>query len=271
MTAGEAMRLAQLRFAKTAGDEAEQQARLLMAAHLGVPPGAVTLHRGMNLSNDALVSFFDDVTRRETGEPLQYILGEWSFMGLDFFVTPAALIPRQDTETLVERALALVKEKGYRSALDLCTGTGCIAVALAKLGGLTVTATDLSADALALAQENAERNGVALTFLQGDLFAPVSERYDLITANPPYLTGAELDRAQPELAFEPRMALFGGSDGLEFYRRIAREYMHFLQPGGTLLLEIGENQAEQVRALFHGCAQILPDLAGRPRVAEVRA
>ncbi len=269
MTAGEAMRLAQLRFAPVAGEEAEQQSRLLMAAHLGVPPGALFLHRDAPLTPEALVAFFDDVARRETGEPLQYILGEWSFMGLDFFVSPAALIPRQDTEPLAARALELAKERGYSAALDLCTGTGCVAVSLAKLGGLAVTATDLSAEALALAEKNAARHGASIRFAQGDLFAPVSGRFDLITVNPPYLSDADFEALQQELAFEPRMALHGGADGLDFYRRIEAAYRAFLNPGGALLMEIGDTQESAAKTIFGAQTVVRPDLSGHPRVAEV--
>ena len=206
------------------------------------------------------------VQRRLLGEPLQYILGEWEFMGLPFFVGPGALIPRQDTETLCEAALTWLKTRPDARILDLCCGTGCVGVSLSKLGGARVAFADISPEALALAQRNAARNGVDGAFYESDLFSNVPGVYDLIACNPPYLTGAEMASCQKELTFEPALALYGGEDGLDFYRRLADEWEAHVTSGGRLLMEIGCTQGAAVQGLFPG-ATILKDIRGLDRVA----
>ena len=208
------------------------------------------------------------VERRLNGEPLQYILGEWEFMGLPFLVGPQALIPRQDTETLCEAALRWLKNRPGARVLDLCCGSGCIGVSLAKLGGAQVTFADISPEALSLAMRNTERNGVAGSFYESDLFAAVPGLYELIACNPPYLTAAEIASGQKELTYEPALALYGGEDGLDFYRRLAAEWASHAVPGGVLLMEIGCAQGAAVQELFPG-ATICKDIRGLDRVAWV--
>ena len=236
--------------APAAGEEAEIEAKFLLEAS----PDEVWLRQAAD--------------RRLKGEPLQYILGEWEFMGLPFLVEPGALIPRQDTETLCEAALGWLKTRPGAAVLDLCCGTGCIGVSLAKLGKAKVTFADVSPEALALAKRNAEKNGVSGTFYESDLLSGVPGVYDLIACNPPYLTAAEMASCQRELTFEPALALYGGEDGLDFYRRLARAWEARVSPGGLLLMEIGATQGEAVRALFPG-AKILKDIRGLDRVAWV--
>ncbi len=233
-----------------AGEEAEIEARFLLEVSM----------------DEAWLN--EAVQRRLKGEPLQYILGEWEFMGLPFFVGPGALIPRQDTETLCEAALGWLKNRPGARVLDLCCGTGCIGVSLAKLGGAAVSFADISPDALALAKRNAEKIGVDGPFYECDLLADVPGVYDLIACNPPYLTAAEMENCQKELTFEPALALFGGEDGLDFYRRLAAAWADHVAPGGLLLLEIGHTQGAAVRGLFPG-ARILKDICGLDRVAWV--
>ena len=250
--------------------EAAFEARLIIAAVTGGEPARAALSE-RELSEKDLELIEKMTERRLRREPLQYILGEWSFMGLDFFVTPAALIPRQDTELICETALRLIREKGYGSALDICTGTGCIAIAIKKLAGreIAVEAADISAEALELARRNAEKNEAEIFFRQADLFEGAGE-YDLITANPPYVSSADMQALQPELAFEPRLALYGGEDGLDIYRRIAKEYGPHLKSGGALLMEVGAGEAEAVSALFEGArTRIIKDLNGIERVVEI--
>lgn len=204
--------------------------------------------------------------RRVLGEPLQYVLGEWEFMGLPMRTDARALIPRPDTEILCEAALKRIRP-GAR-VLDLCCGSGCIGIALAKLGGAVVTASDISPDALALARENAAWNGVSLTLVRSDLFADIAGTFDLIVSNPPYLDAEEMAGLDASVRFEPALALDGGPDGLSFYRRIRADYARFLNPGGALLLEIGYRQKDAVTALF-GNADCLYDYGNRPRCAVV--
>lgn len=208
------------------------------------------------------------IERRLSGEPLQYVLGEWEFYGLPFYVNESVLIPRPDTERLVETALRLLSEE-RSDVLDLCCGSGCIGVALAALGGANVTAADISADALEIAERNARRNGVSLTTVQSDLFEAVEGTFDLIASNPPYLSETEMDARDRSLRYEPASALYGGADGLDFYRRIAADYQRYLKPGGTLLLEIGMTQKDAVSAMFEN-SECICDYGGRPRVIAVR-
>jgi release factor glutamine methyltransferase len=222
------------------------------------------------------------VRRRLAREPLQYILGEWDFFGLPFTVSPHCLVPRPDTECLVEEAIRLIPKGGR--FIDLCTGSGCIAVAtLANRPDLQAAALELYPETLALAVKNAADNGVAPRFtpveadlLQGGAqalegFAPV----DAILSNPPYIPSSVIPTLAPEVRQEPAAALDGGEDGLVFYRAILRDYVRLLAPGGLILLEIGYDQGEALRGL---CAQYLPeaevdvlrDLGGCDRVVRIR-
>lgn len=221
--------------------------------------------------DDSKKSALDALTRRRSqGEPLQYLIGEWEFMGLKFFVSPAALIPRQDTETLAEGALRLAREESYKSALDLCCGTGCIGISAAVLGGLDVAFSDISPECIALAKKNAGKNGVQAQFFIGDLFESVTGRFDLILCNPPYIPDGELPGLAREVHYEPRLALAGGPDGLDIYRRIALRYEEYLYPGGALLLEVGKGQASAVKGLFGRGSTVFLDVNGIERVVCVK-
>ena len=268
-TAAQALRALTHALCEAAGEEAGQQARLMLCHALRCEPGTLVLHLNDELKDGQKLELNELLQRRLSREPLQYLLGEWSFMGLPFLVRPGALIPRQDTETLCEYALREAKVRGYKTALDLCCGTGCIGVSLAKLGGMDVTMSDLSPDCVSLAQENAKRNDVDAAVLQGSFFAPIQGRFDMILCNPPYLTGADMTVLQPEVRYEPALALYGGEDGLTAYRAIREGYKAHITPGGMLLLEVGDKQACDVCGLFDG-AQALPDYNGIMRVVCVR-
>lgn len=195
--------------------------------------------------------------KRRSGVPLQHITGKQEFMGLDFEVGPQVLIPRPDTEILVEEAISDLKNRGALSILDIGTGSGAIAVSLAKYLPLSnVYAVDISKDALETAAINAARNGVEkrVEFLLGSLFEPfedIGEKADAIVSNPPYIPAGEIDSLQREVAvYEPRGALDGGSDGLEFYRAIVEKAPRFLKHGGMIYLEVGAGQAEAVENLL---------------------
>lgn len=215
------------------------------------------------------------VTKRASRVPLQQILGSQEFMGLDFFVNEHVLIPRQDTETLVELVLEEQKEKN-KKLLDLCTGSGCIAISLAVKGGYeSVTATDLSEEALQVAEKNAREHQKTIRFFQGDLFLalPQSEAktFDIITSNPPYIPTAVIATLEPEVReHEPMMALDGTEDGLKFYRQIAKEAGAWLKPGGSIYLEIGYDQGEAVSGLLADAGftnvRVVKDLPGKDRV-----
>ena len=216
----------------------------------------------------------DIYEERLTGRPLWYIYGDTEFYGYTIKVDERVLIPRPETEILVRQAVGALHE-GDR-VLDLCTGSGAVAIAIAaeaaKDKTVSVTATDISADALEVAKENARNNKANVTFIESDLFENVRGRFNLITANPPYVPTAEIDTLQREVKdFEPRLALDGGKDGLDFYRRIAEKINRYLVHGGMLIVECGENQARDILQLFKKCdyAMIVKDLEGKERFLKI--
>lgn len=267
MTVLEALREAEKRL--SAVPDPRLDAEYLLAHVLRVPRLEVLLQKQRALTDAEAAYFQAFVARRAAREPLQYILGTQPFMGLPFRTDPRALIPRNDTETLCQEALRLAKS--HQRVLDLCTGSGAIAIALKKrMPALAVTAADVSPEALSLARENADALDAAVDFRQGDLWDAVAgEVYDLIVSNPPYIPDALQDTLQEEVRKEPPLALFGGADGLDFYRRIAHGAPDHLAPGGCLLLEIGDDQFEQVKTLLTPGFEnitLLHDMNGRPRV-----
>ncbi len=226
-------------------------------------------------------SFFQELIGRRAGrEPLQYILGQQEFWGLTFKVTPDVLIPRPETELVVETALGSLKTASRPTIIDLCTGSGCIAVSLAKeLRSPRIFATDISERALAVARQNARLHGVTeqIRFFGGDLFRPLEEldileQADVITANPPYIETAALGSLQPEVRdFEPELALIAGSKGTEVHEVIIRQARSFLKKNGRLIMEMGIGQADALiaganAAGAYSAPQILKDLAGIDRV-----
>ena len=242
----------------------------------GLDRFGLRIHANLELTAEQEQRFSSLLLSRAKREPVQYLLGEQFFYGLRFQVGPSVLIPRQETEELCEWGLAFLAGFSAPTALDLCTGSGAIAVTLKhECPQACVTASDLSCDALKTAQENARRNGTEIDFLQGDLWKAVGERtFDLILSNPPYIPSAECDTLQPEVMREPRMALDGGKDGLDFYRRIASEAAGHLKPGGMIAVELGIGEAEAVAAMFREAGlsdvEIRKDLYGVPRMVGAR-
>ncbi len=209
------------------------------------------------------------VNARAAGKPLSYVLGTTDFYGYELKSDERALIPRPETELLTEKALAELKPGD--KALDLCTGSGCIACVLAKKGGAVVTASDLSEEALSLAKENFALLSVPVTAVKSDLFENIEGKFRVIVSNPPYIPQKDIATLQKEVRdFEPITALDGGEDGLDFYRRIAAEAPAYLEDGGVLLLEIGIGQAEAVRELLKGAfdVTVYPDYAGIDRMVK---
>jgi release factor glutamine methyltransferase len=248
---------------------ARLEAELLLAHVLGV--GRLDLYTASErpLERTEIDAYRTLLRRRAGGEPVAYLTGEREFYGLAFRVDPAVLVPRPETELLVDRA----RELRPATVLDLGTGCGCIAVACAvRLPEAVLVATDVSAEALAIAEANARRHDVAerIRFLPGDLFAPLAaeERFDLVVSNPPYVPEGQAEEVGRH---EPRAALYAGADGLDLLRRIVAAAPDHLAPGGTLLAEIGEDQGGAVRALAEerfANVTIHPDLAGLPRFLE---
>lgn len=264
----------------------------LLLAHV-LKAKRIDLYTGFELtvSEKKLAQFKEMVKRRATREPLQYIIGETEFWGLTIKVTPDVLIPRPETEMLVEEAIKahssrLVARGQYTtsnelpttSILDIGTGSGCIAIALAKhLTEASVIATDFSKEALALATENVRAHQLRdrIKLVLADIapwrtFVAAEQKFDLILSNPPYICSDEFPTLQPEVRdFEPRRALDGGNDGLDFYRRITQDVADFLKPDGAILLEVGDTQAALVSGLLQKVGllgTIHKDLAGMERI-----
>ncbi len=228
---------------------------------------------------DAEIAVFDEaVYRRKSGEPFQYITGHQEFYGLEFEVSPGVLIPRPETEILVEEAVRLLSDIEAPVFFEIGVGSGCIAISiLHSVGSATAVATDISGDALSAAARNAEKHNVALrlTLRQGDVSEGLGEKFDMIVSNPPYIPETEREHLQREVGqFEPPAALFGGPDGLAVVRRIIGGAPQFLKPNGFLLIEIGFDQSVSVKELFDRSVwqhvDFLDDLQGFPRIVKAR-
>jgi len=275
---------------------------LLLAHALNMPRLKLYLNFERVLNESELNAVRGLVMRRAAREPLQHITGGTSFCGLEMKCSRAALVPRPETELLAERAWKFLgapasstaragedqravleagaPNAGAKLALDLGTGTGCIAIAIAKkVAGVAVHAVDISPEALALARENAAANEVEerIVFHLGDTFAslPAVMKFDLIVTNPPYIAAEEIATLSPEVRdFDPRLALDGGADGLDFYRRLATEAGAFLTPGGKLMLEFGDGQETALAQLFFDekwiVEEIVADYSSRPRILIAR-
>ena len=253
--------------------EARREVQVLLGFALGVTRAWLTAHRDQVADSEAAARFRSLVALRAKGHPVAYLVGVKEFYGLPLRVTPDVLIPRPETEELVEVALERLPNGEARKVLDLGTGSGCIAIAIAhQRRAAQVTAVDSSSPALALARENAAALGVKVAFLQSDWFAALGGcRFDLIVANPPYVAAGDPHLQQGDLRFEPRAALAAGADGLAELRRIVGAAPKHLRPGGWLLLEHGYDQAEACRDLLlnAGFSELVfrADIAGLPRIA----
>jgi len=216
------------------------EAELLFTEVLNCSRLDLHLDKNRVLHPDEISRISCALERRVRGEPLQYILGKTEFMGLNFKVTPDVLIPRPETEILVETVIGYVSSASYKNILDIGTGSGCIAISLAnKLPGVKITALDISHQALEIARQNAVLNNVNINFIQSDLFENCQLSYELIISNPPYVACEDINKLQREVQYEPKNALDGGGDGLNFYRRIIAQAPAYLKEEGLLILEIG--------------------------------
>lgn len=260
--------------------EAVQDAWLLLSYVTGVSRAFYYGHPDKPVSEEEAERYFACIERRMKRIPLQHITGEQEFMGYSFLVNEHVLIPRQDTEVLVEEALKILRPE--MRILDLCTGSGCILLSLLKKYGelkpektqpcrCAGVGTDISKEALAVAEKNAQRLGVRADFLQSDLFEQVSGRFDMILSNPPYIPTKVIEGLQEEVRLhDPYIALDGREDGLHFYREIIRDSVYYIKEGGHLLFEIGYDQGKAVAALMENTGYkdicVKKDLAGLDRV-----
>ena len=212
------------------------------------------IHKTDKADENCSHNFLNFIEKRISGEPLQYILGEWSFMGFDFKVGRGVLIPRDDTEVVVNLCIDFLENRTDKKTVDLCSGSGAIAVALDKISGAKVTAVEIDETAFSYLETNVKENNSSVkpvmadaleicdTFADGEL--------DLIVSNPPYIKSADIETLQKEVQLEPRLALDGGEDGCDFYREIVSRWSRKLKKGGALAFELGENQADAVKALM---------------------
>ena len=248
-------------------------ARALLRATLGVSDAFLVAHPGQALTGAQRERYLAWIERRRSGEPVAYLTGEREFHSLAFKVTPAVLIPRPETETLVEAALERVPADVPRRVLELATGSGCVAVVIAlQRPRARVTATDASSAALAVARENAARHGADIEIVESDWFAALAgRRFHLIVCNPPYVAERDPHLAEGDLRFEPRAALIGGADGLSCIRLIVAQSRAHLEPDGALLIEHGYDQGARCRALLEqaGFREVASrrDLSGIERVS----
>lgn len=257
------------KFAKNEIDESD--AEWIYSLVLDVKRSELTQERMLTIAESKKIH--EIAEKRLTGRPLWYIIGDTEFYGCKIKVDERALIPRPETELLADYAVKSIEDGD--KVLDMCTGSGCIAVSVAKHcrgKGVSVTAADLSDAAIMLAKENAKLNGVNVDFVQSDLFASVRGRFNVIICNPPYVKSGEIPKLQKEVReYEPKIALDGGNDGLDFYRRLAKSVRSYLARDGILLLECGEGQTEEILKLFEkrDYAMVMKDLSGTDRFLKI--
>ena len=251
-------------------EEARSKARRLLAFTLEMSKEQIIIHNKEELTIEQENSYNEYVARIIIGEPIQYIIGKQEFMGIDFKVNPSVLIPQPDTEILVERTIEILKHLKEPKVLDLCTGSGAIAVSIAKyVPNSIIFASDISKQALEIARQNDNENKV--NFVHSNLFENIDGEFNVIVSNPPYIKTSEIQRLSKEVQNEPLLALDGGQDGLLFYREIIKQAHKYLAEQGYLCIEIGEDQKEQVITLINNCSyykniQAFKDLSGHDRV-----
>ncbi len=259
-----------------AGEYAAYEAEKIVCALTGLDRTALSL-RSREEMPDKTKEAENIIARRQNGEPLAYILGNVDFFGLNLYVSSACLTPRADTEVIVERALELLGERNAE-VLDICTGSGCIALAIAANSRAAVLGVDISQEALDVAKRNAEKCALSgkVRFEQRDALAHgflAGEKYDLIVSNPPYIPTADIAALSAEVHSEPMLALDGGADGLVFYRRFAEILPAHLKSGGAIIFEIGYDQEADIRALCEKAGlycEIFRDYGGNVRGAVIK-
>lgn len=250
-------------------DEWKTDAWYLFSHVLDIDRARYFTHLNELINKNQYNKYINLIEERSNHIPLQHIIGYTEFMGLKIKVNDHVLIPRQDTEVLVEEVLKVSHNK---DVLDLCTGSGCIIISLKKLGNINKSlGSDISKDALVLARENAKLNDVDVTFIESDLFNNIEGKFDIIVSNPPYIPSEDIEELSIEVRdYEPSGALDGKSDGLYFYRKIVEEVRSYIKPDGILFFEIGYNQADDLINILMSKGindiEVIKDLAGHDRV-----
>lgn len=246
-------------------------AQLIIMKALDISRVKLLTYPDLNIDDDKYSLIMNMAAERLKFKPMQYIMGKCEFMGMEFYVNEHTLIPRGDTEILAEQAIATINNSGYNNALDIGTGSGALAVSIAKYTKAKITATDISKEALAVAEKNAASNNVNVKFIQSNLFENITDIYDVIVSNPPYIETAVIDTLEAQVKdYEPAAALDGGKDGLCFYRKIVQNCHKFLKKDGYLMFEIGYNQGKSVMDIMKNAdfydIQLKKDLAGLDRL-----
>ena len=259
------------RFEKAGVDSPAFEVSVLMEDLLGLPRMPEVYVPEKELSAEEKEKLFSAAEKRASGYPLQYIIGSWEFFGRKFFVGEGVLIPRPETELICETVLKYFSRSMPPKIIDLCSGTGCIAITLAKeLSGADVTALELYDGAFGYLERNNALHENAVKTVKGDALEPFG-MFDCVVSNPPYITGEEMKELQTEVTFEPETALFGGTDGLDFYLVIAKNWFNHITSGGLIAFEIGDTQGEAVKNILtengYQNVGVLKDYEGRDRVA----
>lgn len=255
---------AKKQFKSTGIDEIDVD--FVLAQTLGVPRNELVLVNQISALQARKIEH--NLNLRMQHMPVSKIFKRAYFYGRTFKINKFVLSPRQDSEVLVETALNLIKQNNFKTVLDLCTGSGCLAVSIAVNSAASVCAADISAAALKIAQQNAQANGAKIEFVKSNMFKNINKKFDLIVSNPPYIATKEIDFLEDEVKLhDPRLALDGGQNGMKFYKIIHAQARKHLNPGGMLVLEIGNTQKDAVKTLFADFEFVksLTDLAGRDR------
>ncbi len=271
MTVAKAVNNIKEKFVNAGIDTAYLDAQLIVGRALDMTRVQILTYPDRIIAENEKCKINEMYLKRINRMPMQYILGVCEFMGLNFKVNENTLIPRGDTEILVEKAIELINKNKYKSVLDIGTGSGAIAVSVAKYTDAKVTAVDISNEAINVAKENAEQNGVNVQFINSNLFSNINEKFDLILSNPPYIEKDVIKTLEPDVKnYEPMLALDGGVDGLDFYKSITKDCCKYLNKNGSIAFEIGYNQGEAVSSLLDAYnfdkISIEKDLAGLDRV-----
>lgn len=252
-------------------EDAILKVRMLLLYELQIQNEYLAVHLDEEANLEIAQNFEKHLEELIAGKPIQYITNFQEFFGLDFYVDENVLIPQPDTEILVEEIIEICKyREDAPEILDICTGSGAIAIALAKQMKVEIVASDISPKALEIAKKNAEKHRTKIEFLESDMFEKINQKFDIIVSNPPYIETKTIESLSPEVKNEPQIALDGGEDGLKFYRVLARKAKDYLEENGVLAVEIGYNQRESVLEIFRnaGFCDIYAkqDLAGKDRI-----
>ncbi|MDR1926996.1 MAG: peptide chain release factor N(5)-glutamine methyltransferase [Endomicrobium sp.] len=256
--------------------EPKSDAEVLLSFVLQIKRSKLPIIREQKPTVKHISQYKKYIFRRSKREPVAYITGSVGFMDFEFKISKNVLIPRSETELLIEAALMLAAKEHKKSVLDLCTGSGCIAVSLAKLGNFkNVTASDISKGALDIAKLNARTNAANINFIESNIFNDIGDKkFDIVISNPPYISETEYNSLEPEIGYEPKIALTAKDDGLFFYKEIVSKSSHYLNNDGFIIVELNANKSDEIKQIFldnlYIDVEIINDYAGLPRILKAK-